>query len=99
MGWGWFDATQARSFGEGLAQLFIEKLPSSHGLSSKAFEAKARETLGKLSKQVQAFRQSNRLNFYQKAKLGNAFKWTLRDAGYDAKYADELTEWLMLQLQ
>jgi hypothetical protein len=38
------------------------------------------------------------MNMFKKAKLGNAFKWFLRDAGYDTEYVDGLTEWLMERL-
>jgi len=48
--------------------------------------------------QVQQFKKDRRLNVYKKAKLGNAFKWSLRDAGYDVDYVNELTEWLMLRV-
>jgi len=99
MGWGWFDSTEARRFGQALAQSFIERLPPSPGLGSKQFEARARDNLARLTKQIAAFRNTTKLNLYQKAKLGNAFKWTLREAGYEAQYVDELTEWLMLQFQ
>lgn len=96
---GWFDATEAQAFGRTLATSFIERLPPAEKTSDKKFENKAREALGKMAKQVASFRSNHRLNFYKKAKLGNAFKWTLRDAGFDAAYSDKLTEWLMLQLQ
>ena len=96
---GWFDATEAQRFGRSLATFFIERLPPAEKTSSKKFEVKAKDTLEKMARQVVEFRNSHRLNMYKKAKLGNAFKWTLRDAGFDHDYSDKLTEWLMLQLQ
>jgi hypothetical protein len=45
------------------------------------------------------FRLSNKLNIYKKAKLGNAFRWTLTDLGYDSTLIDELTKELMLALR
>lgn len=96
---GWFNAVEAQSFGRALAASFIERLPPAEKTSDKKFETKAREALVKMAKQVAAFRSGHRLNLYKKAKLGNAFKWTLREAGFDDAYTDELTEWLMLQLQ
>ena len=95
----WFDAAEAQNFGRTLATYFIEKLPPLEKTSDKKFETKSREALGKMANQVASFRANHRLNFYKKAKLGNAFKWTLREAGFDIGYTDKLTEWLMLQLQ
>jgi hypothetical protein len=54
--------------------------------------------LSKLSLRSNQFKAANKLNFYTKAKLANSFKWTLKDAGYEAEYVDDLTEWLAKQL-
>lgn len=99
MMFGWFDATEAQRFGSALANFFIERLPAAEKTSSKKFEVKARDALEKMAGQIAEFRNGHRLNLYKKAKLGNAFKWTLREAGFDNDYSDKLTEWLMLQLQ
>ena len=96
---GWFDATEAQRFGSSLATFFIERLPPVEKTSSKKFEIKAKDALEKMARQIADFRNTHRLNLYKKAKLGNAFKWTLRDAGFDADYSDKLTEWLMLQFR
>ena len=48
--------------------------------------------------QVERFKAENKLNTYKKAKLGNAFKWALKDAGYEAAYIEKISEWLMLRL-
>lgn len=96
---GWFDAAEAQGFGRLLANSFVERLPPADKTTDKKFEAKAREAMVKMGKQVAAFRADHQLNMYKKAKLGNAFKWTLREAGFDPAYSDQLTEWLMLQLQ
>ncbi len=95
----WFDAAAAQDFGKSLAKSFIDRLSPAEKASSKKFEGKAKEALAKMAQQIATFRSSSKLNFYKKAKLGNAFKWALREAGYDQAYTDELTEWLMLQLQ
>lgn len=77
---------------------YSERVPFESPFSKKKFATKTQETLKKIDLQVQQFRAGHPSNFYKKAKLGNSFKWTLRDAGYDKEYVDELTEWLMLRL-
>jgi GDP-D-mannose dehydratase len=93
----WFDAKEEQAFGKALAQFYIERVPFESPFSTKKFAAKTQDTLKKVDLQVQQFKAGRALNVYKKAKLGNAFKWALRDAGYDAEYVDELTEWLMLR--
>ena len=39
-----------------------------------------------------------RLNFYQRAKLANAFKWRLIENGVERKVADEVTQSLVVDL-
>jgi hypothetical protein len=96
----WFDATEAQGFGRALATSIVTGLaPAVAKSSDKKFEAKAHAMLERLSREVTAFKKGAKLNLYKKAKLGNAFKWTLREAGFDPGYADQLTEWLMVQLQ
>lgn len=93
----WFAAKEEAAFGESLAHFYIERVPFESPFSTKKFAAKTQEVLKKLDLQIQQFKAGRPLNVYKKAKLGNAFKWTLRDAGYDTEYADGLTEWLMLR--
>lgn len=93
----WFDAKEARVFGESLASFFAERIPADSEMKEKKFTSKAQQVLNKMGLQVDQFKQGRKLNVYKKAQLGNSFKWKLRDAGYDHGYVDELTEWLMLR--
>ncbi len=96
---GWFDARAARAFGSELAHAFMALVPVDAKMTDRKFETKAKSALNQLGQRVANFARDHRLNTYQKARLGNAFKWTLKDAGYDAAYVDKLTDWLVLQLQ
>ncbi len=96
---GWFDARAARAFGSELARSFMTRVPADAKVSDRKFEAKAKAALLEIERSITDFKASQRLNFYRKAKLGNAFKWTLKDGGYDAAYVDKLTDLVMLQLQ
>jgi hypothetical protein len=94
-----FDVTVAQDFGSKLAQSFIVSMPAAGAVSDKKFEAKAKTAVAQFERSIAAFRRDHRLNFYQKARLGNAFKWALKDAGYEAAYIDKITDLLMLKLQ
>ena len=60
---------------------------------------KRAKLLGKLTLVVKQFGLAHNLNVYKKAKLGNAFKWTLLDKGYDAGFVDKLTKEVILVLK
>jgi len=95
----WFDARESKAFGVSLAEFFIEGLPQSEGKSKKAdLLAKRKQVLGKALLKVHAFRQGRKLNVYQRAQLGNAFKWRPRGANYEDDFIDELTVVVMTEL-
>ncbi len=93
----WFNASEEKKFGTSLARFFIERTPLGFDKSSKVFAKKQEELLEKMTQQVIQFRAQHKLNVYKKAQLGNSFKWTLKDAGYDPEYVDQLTSWLLLR--
>lgn len=95
----WFDAKTAKEFGTTMAQFFIQRMPLSAGLTEKQFASKAKFVLEKMKTQVQNFKQQNKLNTYKTAQMGNTFKWTLKDAGYEEAYVDQLTTWFIAQFQ
>ena len=95
---GWFDASRAEEFGTSLAKSLIEKIPLDKKLTEAKFASAAEHVLTKMSDQIVAFKQSEKLNFYKTAKLGNAFRWTLKDAGYNEALTEKLVEWLVANL-
>jgi hypothetical protein len=44
------------------------------------------------------FQRENRLGIYGKAKLGNEFKWQLKELGYSEQFIDVATEGLMVSI-
>jgi hypothetical protein len=103
----WFNAVEFQRFGEQLAVQVVEKLPLQPAVApndkgsrkGKRKAAAPQDVLRRLMTEVQMFSSRNKANFYKKAKFGNAFKWKLREAGYDAEFVDELTMELMLHFR
>lgn len=95
MVFGWFEAREAKEFGALLARFYAERVPVEAQINEKKFAAKTQEVLQKMARQVQEFKSKTRVGIYKKAQIGNAFKWTLKDAGYDEQYVEKLTLWLM----
>ena len=92
----WLSASEAQAFGRSLANVFCERVPVESRMSEKQFAAKTKAVLRTMETQIAQYRSSHSTNFYQKAQLGNAFKWSLRDVGYESAYVDEITEWVIL---
>lgn len=92
----WFDASESKKFGAALATFYVENNPSAiSNKKDKFVEKKQEELLNKLLQQIVRFKHEHSLNVYKKAQIGNSFKWTLKEAGYDPQYVDQLTGWLM----
>lgn len=91
----WFDANEAREFGISLAGFYIKRIPPGDLGKDKSL-AKRQEVIRKMFEQVARFKANHKLNIYKRAQLGNAFKWALKDAGYEPSFVDEFTKELMI---
>ena len=94
----WFNATEAQQFGTALAKFYAGKLPLDLDKSDKKFENKKEFVAKKMLEQVDEFKLEHKLNIYKKAQLGNAFKWSLKEAGYPEDEVNQITGALMRQL-
>ncbi|MES2282057.1 MAG: hypothetical protein V4542_11645 [Pseudomonadota bacterium] len=92
------NTAEARKCGVALAELVLKELPTDARVKEKSFAIKADKTLNHVARELAAFKSNNSLNILQKARLGNAFLWTLKDNGVNEAYADKLTEWLTLRM-
>lgn len=95
----WFDANEEKALGVSLAQFFVGQHPADSADMRGTFTADGREeTLAAMAGQLMQFKQEHALNIYKKAQFANAFKWALKEAGYDPAYIAQLTNWLLLRL-
>jgi L-fucose mutarotase/ribose pyranase (RbsD/FucU family) len=94
----WFATAETERFGQELADFILTELKGSLHKRDAKFAAKAQKILGRAAGKVRDFQQRERMNFYKKAKLANAFLWALKDAGCPDDYANELTDWLTLRV-
>jgi len=95
MALGWFNASEAKEFGVTLAHFYMNRIPPGDSDGKNKSIAKKQEVINKLFLQLAQYKLEHKLNIYKKAQLGNVFKWTLKDAGYDPAFVDELTKELM----
>ena len=99
MWFSWFDAREEKQFGHSLAESLIGRLPlDGPDLNDRLKGKKHDVMLHKMLQQISSFTLERKMNTYKKAQLGNAFKWALKEKGYDPEYVDQLTNWLMLKI-
>ncbi|HTH78278.1 MAG TPA: hypothetical protein VL180_05845 [Burkholderiales bacterium] len=94
----WFSSGESQRFGKELAMFILAELSGSADRRADKFTAKAEKVLVNADKRVRDFKTQERMNFYKKAKLANAFLWTLKDNGCSEDYANKLTDWLSVRL-
>jgi Flp pilus assembly protein TadD len=90
----WFNARQASEAGAALA----DKVTSSAAGIKGADPARSDGAMLDILRRAGAEMGTLRLNFYQRAKLANAFKWRLIENGVEKKVADKVTQALVVDL-
>ncbi|NML42685.1 hypothetical protein HHL11_02910 [Ramlibacter sp. G-1-2-2] len=94
----WFATAPAQQFAQEQADFILSQLRGSMDKRDAKFTAKAEKVLVRVDRNARDFRTRERLNFYKKARLANAFLWKLKDGGCPPEYAKQLTEWLTFRL-
>jgi len=86
------------SFAKELAQQIAKRYPPALDASSakKISVNRVTKVLEDALSRASEFTQSNRLGALGKARLGNAFKWELKELGYSERFVDVATEGLIV---
>ena len=84
-----------------MAHFYITRIPPDAVLKEKGKQiaVKAKQAMEQMADQITLFKKQNTLNIYKVAQMGNAFKWTLKDAGYAESYVDKLTQWFIVSVK
>ena len=89
---GLVDTKEVEAFATTLAEDLGRRFPPA---SEKRTDAGATNQLGVILEGLAAravrFRDEKRLGLYKKAKLGNVFRWKLKDLGYSDAFVDRAT--------
>jgi Flp pilus assembly protein TadD len=92
----WFDSHEAVQIGAALADEFAPR--TSPAPASGEAAGNSAGALQRLLRRADSDVRSMNLNFYQKAKFANSFKWRLLDNGVAKKIADTVTQSLVMHL-
>jgi tetratricopeptide (TPR) repeat protein len=93
----WFDSREAVQIGAALADEFTPPR-TSPAHTGGAAAGNSPEALQQLLKRADSGVRPLNLNFYQKAKFANSFKWRLLDNGVAKEVADKMTQSLVMHL-
>jgi tetratricopeptide (TPR) repeat protein len=100
MGLKWFKAREAADLGIALADQFAAAaaLGTAPAHGSEGTRKEHASALEQLHERADREVRPLELNFYQKARFANAFKWKLIEKGLESGVADDLTQSLILHL-
>lgn len=92
-----FDTSAALAAGGLLAKIVLNVVPLVADQADIKYEKKLNAAMRKLNQQIDWLKLQHKFNLFQKAKLGNTFRWTLMDAGYEEAFAKDLTQWVLVR--
>jgi hypothetical protein len=93
-----FSSTQATQFAKSLAESLAKRYPPALDMNpeKKISQARLTRVLEETLMQATDFQREHKLGIFGKAKLGNEFKWQLKELGYSEKFIEVATEGLMV---
>ena len=95
----WFRRKEIDSFAQALATELGRRFPPrSEERSDKAAANQLTSITSGVYARAVEYRRERSLGIYGKAKLGNAFRWKLKELGYSDKFIDEVTHGLVLRI-
>jgi hypothetical protein len=94
-----FDTKELEVFATGLAVDLGRRFPpASEARTDTGAANQIKVILDGLAARAVRFHETNKLGVYKKAKLGNVFKWKLKELGYSDAFAERATRELITRL-
>lgn len=89
---GLVDTREVEAFAVALAEDFGRRFPpASENRTDAGAAHQLKVILDGLGMRAARFRDEKQLGLYKKAKLGNVFRWKLKDLGYSDDFVDRAT--------
>lgn len=98
MPFGFFSRKYISEFATALANTLAKRYPPALDVNpeKKISQARLTKVLEETLVQAAEFQREHKLGVFGKAKLGNEFKWQLKELGYTEKFIEVATEGLMV---
>ena len=95
-----FSSKHINDFAGALAANLAKRYPPALDVAPdrKISHARLTKVLEDTLMQAVEFQRNHKLGLFGKAKLGNEFKWRLKELGYTQKFVDVATEGLMVYI-
>jgi hypothetical protein len=94
-----FDTRELEDFATALAADLGRRFPpSSEARTDTGATHQIKVILEGLATRAVRYHEQHKLGLYKKAKLGNAFKWKLKELGYSPEFADNATQMIIARL-
>lgn len=94
-----FDTKELEEFAGGLAADLGRRFPpASEKRTDTGAEHQIKVILEGLAVRAVRYHEEHKLGVYKKAKLGNVFKWKLKELGYSDQFAERATKELVTRL-
>jgi hypothetical protein len=94
-----FDTRELEEFATGLATDFARRFPpASESRTDPGAAHQFKVILEGLGARAVRYRDQHGLGLYRKAKLGNVFRWKLKELGYSAQFIERATKELVTRL-
>jgi hypothetical protein len=88
----WFDTKEVDQLAETIAAELVKRVPPQKLDERDAKAAKRlQNTHSSIFARASTFAQLHKLNLYKKARLGNQFRWALKEAGYPPDFIESWT--------
>ena len=94
----WFDTKEATIIGIKLAEDLSKDLAKANNKNMKKEIASRANGIQKVFSQFDQFKQKTKLNFYQKSKLLNEFRWRLTELEHDKEFVEVMVKELVLYI-
>jgi len=93
-----FSTSEVDKFAKDLANDISQRYPVAiaNDPSRKVSANRLTAILEDAFSQASKFSTENKLGYFKKAKLGNTFRWELKEMGYDDKFVEVATEGLIV---
>jgi hypothetical protein len=96
---GLIDTTELEEFARTLASDLKRRFPpSAESRTDPAAQNQVRVILEGLGARAVRYQSDKKLGIYRKAKLGNVFKWTLKELGYSDAFSERATKEIVTRL-
>lgn len=88
----WFDTDAVDKFTDSVVEEFIAGFPPAELQDQRRKgPARLKRASDQLFASASTFVAAHSPNLFQKARLGNRFKWALKSAGYPEEFVDQMT--------